>query len=229
MRNIVVVLIIILVTSGCGTQTSSNNDRKSQESHHVDQSEKNSAEMLLEVGAPTKVAINELENQNTLQVFKQTDTTKVSEENNTDNFQEEEVFLKLLNEYNYMFDRIKPDVNYDEFNEEHVGYKFKTIRTKEQLFNKFTDIMTVDVAQKTWDVFVKEGENGLYLIPMDLYPMFDKNNPYSIEKINNNTYKLVHEHQSGLHGNFDMIFVFEKFDNTWKITDLAYQYPDKQA
>lgn len=135
---------------------------------------------------------------------------------------QEEVFLNLLNNYNNMFEKIKSDVDYSQFNEEYVGYKFQTINTKEELYKQFTGIMTADMAEKVWEPVVKEGKGNLYLVPMDLYPQFNKNNGYSIEKVDASTYKLTHHHKSELHGIFDMVFHFEKLDDSWKITDLTY-------
>lgn len=137
----------------------------------------------------------------------------------------EATFLTLLNKYNHMFEKIKPDVNYDHFSEEHIGYKFKTIKTKDQLYAKFSGFMTKKVASIFWSERVSQGKDGLYLIPMDGLMRFNKDNPYTIKQINSKEYKLIHKHVSELYGTQMMIFTFTKVEGNWMITDYSYKLP----
>ncbi len=205
---------LTLLIAGCGTaEENSSGMEKSPEDHQqsLSASEQVKSTALLGVNsASSGVNANETMKNNT------------SENQNEDETDREKAFLKILDNYNNMFERIKSDVDYDKFNEEYVGYKFKTIKTKEQLYKQFTDFMTKDMAQTIWSGFVKEGDGSLYLIPRDLYPMFNKENPYTIKKSNETTYKLVQKHKSELHGIFDMEFVFTKQEGQWKISDISF-------
>ncbi|MGP4105893.1 hypothetical protein [Virgibacillus sp. L01] len=206
-----------LLISGCGTaEENSSGIGKSPEDHQqsLSASEQVKSTVLLGVNSGSSGDnANETMKNNTSENKNQNDTESESDK--------EKAFLKNLDNYNNMFERIKSDVNYDKFNEEYVGYKFKTIKTKEQLYNQFTDFMTKDMAQTIWSGFVKEGDGSLYLIPRDLYPMFNKDNPYTIKNVNETTYKLVQTHKSELHGIFDMEFVFTKQDGQWKISNIG--------
>ncbi|SEP80619.1 hypothetical protein SAMN05216232_0944 [Virgibacillus subterraneus] len=215
MKHILMVsLTITLLISGCGTaEENSSGTEKSPESHQhsLNASKAVKSTALLHVNSAGD-NISETSKNNSSE----------NENTNKNGSNKEETFLKILTNYNNMFERIKSDVDYDNFNEEYVGYKFKTIKTKEQLYNQFTDIMTTDMAQTIWSGFVKEGDGSLYLIPRDLYPMFNKDNPYTIEKSNEATYKLVQKHKSELHGIFDMEFFFTKLEGQWKINEISF-------
>ncbi|MBP1950946.1 hypothetical protein [Virgibacillus litoralis] len=215
MKHILMVsLAITLLIAGCGTaEGNSSGMKKSPENHqHSLNASKQVKSTALSHVNSTGDNISETSKNNT----SENENTNKSESN------KEETFVKILTNYNNMFERIKSDVDYDNFNEEYVGYKFKTIKTKEQLYKQFTDIMTIDMARTIWSGFVNEGESGLYLIPRDLYPMFNKDNPYTMEKLNETTYKLVQKHKSELHGIFDMEFVFTILEGQWKINDISF-------
>ncbi|MFB4168403.1 hypothetical protein [Virgibacillus sp. JSM 102003] len=216
MKHILMISVAFtLLISGCGTtEENSSGMEKSPKDHQqsLSASEQVKSTELLGVTSGSS-------GDNAKKTIK--NNTSENQSQNEDESDREKAFLKILDNYNNMFERIKSDVNYDKFNEDYIGYKFKTIKTKEQLYKQFTDFMTKDMAQTIWSGFVNEGDGSLYLIPRDLYPMFNKDEPYTIKKSNETTYKLVQKHKSELHGIFDMEFVFTKQEGQWKISNIA--------
>ncbi|MDC3414678.1 hypothetical protein [Terrihalobacillus insolitus] len=134
----------------------------------------------------------------------------------------ETIFLNLLEKYNNMMQRVEPKVNYQQFSKEYVGYKMKSIETKEQFYDIFSDFMSEEATKTVWKDGINQGDEGVYLVPMDGQPKFDKNNPYQITKINDETYELDSLHKSELHGILKMNVTFEKIDTSWVISRIAY-------
>ena len=139
---------------------------------------------------------------------------------------EEAVFLNLLEEYNGMFERIEADIDFGRLHREPTGFHFKTIQTKEELYEQFSDFMTAETAETLWGETVAEGKNGLYLIPMDGHPKFNAQVPYTIETTENGTYQLISKQKSELYGIFETVFTFQKQDSSWKIADVAFFYSE---
>lgn len=205
----VVLFALLLFISGCGTkETTEQGEWLSTNTDHAKHIVNGTDKNISDSFSPTTTVMNEsIEN-----------PVEVDSEPTQDS-----VFLELVDKYNHMFDRIEPDVDYNTFSKEHIGYKFKTIQTKQELYHQFSDFMTTDVARMLWEEYVSEGDEGLYLIPMDGHPTFDKENPYEIEQLGDQIYQLTHQHQSDLYGRFDMVFTFDSFDGDWKITDISFR------
>ncbi|MBR7797514.1 hypothetical protein GT022_15880 [Agaribacter marinus] len=243
MRNILIsMLFFLFLAAGCGTQENVIKDENIQQGNalhreHVSNiKEKETVVLAYETSKQTnqemnvddstdklKTSIDEVEKYEV-----QDDRLKESDEkqeNKLDTKKEQDmvseaVFIPVLNKYNQMYDIIEPNVDQSKLYEEYVGYKFKTIKTKEQLYKEFSDFMISEVARSLWSDYVNEGEDALYLIPQDGHPKFIKDNPYSLKKINQNTYQLTSNHQCELHGRLDMVFTFTQIDGKWKISKL---------
>ncbi|WP_407269791.1 hypothetical protein [Radiobacillus sp. PE A8.2] len=231
MKNLVLAAIaIILFLSGCGTKELSSNDVTSgkKEVHQHESNVVNASPKLntfVNINQPSDKPSTETQS---LTEQTQPENTNTESKDGNEEQMDESVFLEVLNKYNNMLDTIKSDVNNDNFSEENMGYKFETIQTKEQLYDVFSGFMTTDAAGALWNEYVNQSEDGLYLIPRDGYPLFTKETGYTIEKIDQETYRLVHNHDDELHGKFDMIFTFKKFDGNWKITEIEYQRTDNE-
>ncbi|WP_099159453.1 hypothetical protein [Virgibacillus ndiopensis] len=230
-------IVFLLLISGCGTTKETSTQKAQSNQQHgkklVNLDNKKIAEMFLDLDTPTKEEANNIDvntnkggNTSNSEYDLESETKNKTEEkeniNEEQNVVNDDVFLKLVHEYNHIFDRIVSDVDYNKFYEQYIGYRFKTIKTKKELYNKFSDIMTKQVAHNYWDDFINEGKGSLYLIPKDGHPKLNMDDSYSIEKINNSKYKLTNKHNSDLHGKFDIILTFTKHKDIWKISDISY-------
>ncbi len=214
----------VLLLAGCGTANS-----EAQQQAAVNQQEKqvsDEADLLLTqpTGSLTEVDQDtSSENQSSPAIE---DTEQMTENESGDRSSDQvkdEVFLDVLNDYNRIFDRIESEVNFNKFSKANQGYPFKSISTKEELYNVYADIMTEDAARHFFEGYVNESDEGLFLIPKDGHPKFNEDANYDVKKVNDQQYELTSEHQSDLHGKMTMNFMFVKSDGEWKIDEIVIE------
>src|SRR5690625_936512 len=93
--------------------------------------------------------------------------------------------------------------------------------TKEKLLHAFDDIATKKVASTYVDYYYYEEADGLYMIPTETPPWFNKENDYNVVQLGNNKVKVEQENESALSGSYTVAYEFT-FDKTWKITKITH-------
>jgi hypothetical protein len=207
------ILLSILVLVGCGLQEEKTAKDANVISNHreviVNIDSKNKDSFSFFTPSVNNGAVSDMEEEKAF--------------DNEDESVDEAIFLGLLEKYNHMFEeRVEPEIDYDNFQLQY-GFKFKSITTKEELYEKFSDFMTAEIAGQIWEHFVIVAEDGLYFLPQDGLAKFYQGEPYTLEKINENTYQLFYRHTSELHGIVDMTFTFQKIEGQWKISGYKLQ------
>ncbi|UFT98171.1 hypothetical protein KO561_13280 [Radiobacillus kanasensis] len=98
--------------------------------------------------------------------------------------------------------------------------KAVNVQTKKELIAEFSSIATEKVAKKYVDVYYIEKEDGLYVIPTETPPWFDKTNTYKESK-KEDTVIIQQTNQSDLYGSYQVEFEF-RYDNGWKLTNTKH-------
>jgi hypothetical protein len=103
-------------------------------------------------------------------------------------------------------------------------YKYKSFSTKKELYSEFTDFMDYSLIDNIFGHMLEEKEDGLYAIPMGSPIYMDEQAPFSIEKINDDTYKLKQNYQSEVHGNVNLEVVYRWTEDKWIIAEINWLF-----
>ncbi|MGN8645241.1 hypothetical protein ACTNEO_03990 [Gracilibacillus sp. HCP3S3_G5_1] len=101
-------------------------------------------------------------------------------------------------------------------------YKVVRFNTKEELINAFEPYIVREAVQPYIDFYFKEKEDGLYILPTETPPWFDKDEDYN-KKIEDNKVTITQANENALYGKYTIEMGFEKMDGTWKIVNISHK------
>lgn len=130
------------------------------------------------------------------------------------------VVMDLMDKYNYMNSPDGVRHLYDLDYPSEKGMKFYEIKTKQELYQVFSDFITPEASASYWGYLLHEDETGLYMIATEPPPFYLYDFGYTLTKIDTDKYKIVQEVGAieGLYSNYSLTFEISKIDNKWKIT-----------
>lgn len=102
------------------------------------------------------------------------------------------------------------------------NYKVVNYNLKEALLTAFEQVTIREVAIDFVDFYYREKADGLYILPTETPPWFEKDNKYRLEQLGQNKVKVVQTNHSYLHDTYTIEFEFT-FDDEWKITNITAQ------
>ncbi|WP_208586356.1 hypothetical protein [Gracilibacillus suaedae] len=101
-------------------------------------------------------------------------------------------------------------------------YKVVRFDTKEELLNAFEPYVVKDAVKPYIDYYYEEKEDGLYIVPTETPPWFEKDEDYEKESKDNKVI-ITQSNENELYGPYTIEIVFEKIDGTWKIANISHE------
>ncbi|UOQ85354.1 hypothetical protein [Gracilibacillus salinarum] len=101
-------------------------------------------------------------------------------------------------------------------------YKVINYQTKEELMKAFEPYVTKEAVQPYIDYYYEEEKNGLYIVPTETPPWFDKSNDYE-KQTKDNQVIVTQQNQNALYGEYTISLTFEKINDQWKIVNISNQ------
>ncbi|KGP70883.1 hypothetical protein [Pontibacillus yanchengensis] len=101
--------------------------------------------------------------------------------------------------------------------------KVKAYDSKNELIQSFQSISTTALAKEYVDFYYKEYNNGLYIVPTETPPWFNKEKQYQTKQIDNKHVMVIQENQSEMHGNYTIEIEFAYQDNQWKMINVNHK------
>ncbi|WP_070120594.1 hypothetical protein [Bacillus marinisedimentorum] len=102
-------------------------------------------------------------------------------------------------------------------------YMVKKYQSKQELLNDFGSISKLEVAKTYVDFYYEERDGGLYIVPTELPPWFEKDNPYELKKIDSKKYELYQENTSDLYGSYSITVEFTYENGKWIISNIIHR------
>ncbi|MBP1950325.1 hypothetical protein [Virgibacillus litoralis] len=93
--------------------------------------------------------------------------------------------------------------------------------TKNELLKEFEKVTTNNVAAEYVDYYYKSQPSGLYIIPTETPPWFNKKNDYDMIQKESNVIEVVQENKSDLNGSY-MVKIEFTYNDGWKITGIEH-------
>ncbi|MCT2535842.1 hypothetical protein NC661_07965 [Aquibacillus koreensis] len=94
--------------------------------------------------------------------------------------------------------------------------------TKASLLEAFTAVATKEVAKKYIDFYYEEKQDGLYIIPTETPPWFEKETNYEKIEIDPSTVKIKQENETELYGQYSIEFILQDTGDGWIITEINH-------
>ncbi|GIO28599.1 hypothetical protein [Ornithinibacillus bavariensis] len=101
-------------------------------------------------------------------------------------------------------------------------YQVIEFNNKESLINAFGVVTTETIAREYVNFYFYEENGGLYIVPTDGPPWFNKQNDYDVIQLEHNKVLVKQENQTGLHGDFVIEMEFTFANQEWKITNITH-------
>lgn len=95
-------------------------------------------------------------------------------------------------------------------------------QTKEELIQAFEKITTKEVALPYVEYYYQEKQDGLYIVPTETPPWFQKENNYERTRLDGNIVEISQQNQTDLYGNYMINIQFKKINNQWKIVKISH-------
>jgi len=94
--------------------------------------------------------------------------------------------------------------------------------SKEELYNEIEKIAFREAAIEYVDFYYTEKEEGLYLLPTELPPWFNKENNYDRIRTEEDTVKIIQQNTMDLYGEYTIEITFT-YDTKWKISEVVHR------
>ncbi|SET18400.1 D-alanyl-D-alanine carboxypeptidase [Salinibacillus kushneri] len=98
--------------------------------------------------------------------------------------------------------------------------RVKNFNHKEELINNLSKLADPELAKQYVDVFYKEENNHLYLIPKNGPVLLNKNIPYKLAKNEQGLYYVSQENENEMMGKYSLYILFNRTENRWMIKDI---------
>lgn len=107
-------------------------------------------------------------------------------------------------------DKLTPEIN--------DQYKVKDYSNKADLIHDLSTVASKEVASDYVNGMFEERSGGLYIIPTELPPWVEADQPYELKRLSETSYHLIQHNKSDLYGEFSITLGFEKVNSHWVIT-----------
>ena len=101
------------------------------------------------------------------------------------------------------------------------SFQVKNFNTKEEINNHLQEVASEDLATNIIDTYYEEREGSLYLIPTELFPWMNSEEPYELNQVNKFEYQLVQSNESDLYGAYTIEINFLYENNHWIIKNFT--------
>lgn len=94
---------------------------------------------------------------------------------------------------------------------------------KADLLDAFAPIATKEVATTYVDYYYNSKADGLYMVPTERPPWFDKEIDYDKVNLNDGKVQVVQKNKSAMYGSYQVVYEFTVDDeHNWKITKITH-------
>ncbi len=100
-------------------------------------------------------------------------------------------------------------------------YKVKDFSTEEDIEQHLREVTSSDLAANITDVYYEERDGGLYLVPTELFPWVNTDQPYELKQMNDFEYQLIQSNESDLYGSYTIEINFLYENNHWIIKNFT--------
>jgi hypothetical protein len=98
------------------------------------------------------------------------------------------------------------------------NYKVVNFSSKEELISHLSNYVSEDVATYYTDGLFEEKESSLYIIPTELPPWLEEDQPVNIKQLSDTSYRVYQKNTSDLYGTYEITLGYEYVDGKWIIT-----------
>ena len=100
-------------------------------------------------------------------------------------------------------------------------YRVKDFNTEEDIEQHLREVTSSDLAANITDVYYEERDGGLYLVPTELFPWVNTDQPYELKQMNDFEYQLIQSNESDLYGSYTIEINFLYENNHWIIKNFT--------
>ncbi len=97
----------------------------------------------------------------------------------------------------------------------------KEFTTKKDMEQHLQEVASSDLVSTITDVYFEEREGGLYLVPTELFPWVNTDQPYELKQMNDFEYQLIQSNESDLNGSYTIEINFLYENNHWIIKNFT--------
>ncbi|KAB8130507.1 hypothetical protein F9U64_14275 [Gracilibacillus oryzae] len=98
--------------------------------------------------------------------------------------------------------------------------KVKKYQSKDELISHFQTIMSDSLAKERVHTYFKEENNALYIKAMEAPVWLMPDQPYTLEKVNDQEYHVIQERESALLGHVNITFTLTRMDHNWIVENV---------
>jgi hypothetical protein len=98
------------------------------------------------------------------------------------------------------------------------NYKVLNYSTKDELITYLTNYVSENIAAYYTDGLFEEKESSLYIIPTELPPWLEEEEPVNIKQLSDTSYRVYQKNSSDLYGIYKITLGYEYIDGKWIIT-----------
>lgn len=98
------------------------------------------------------------------------------------------------------------------------NYKVINYSSKDELITYLTNYVSEDIAAYYTDGLFEEKESSLYIIPTELPPWLEEEEPVNIKQLSDTSYRVYQKNSSDLYGIYEITLGYEYIDGKWIIT-----------
>lgn len=99
------------------------------------------------------------------------------------------------------------------------NFKYKEMKTKQDFYQQFSELATISAIKQYSDPFLKETQDGLYIVSKPVGSIYDEDLPYNVSKINQQKYELEQYIKKGK-SSLTRTITFEKINGKLLITGI---------
>jgi hypothetical protein len=113
---------------------------------------------------------------------------------------------------------VKYEENNRSISSDRDNLKYNNLYTKEDYYQLFYDVMTEESAKKLYEPRLEEKDGGLYAVPTEFPAFYSETDPYTFERVDENTYVLSQTFKEGLYSGITATFTY--IGQKWLISDI---------
>lgn len=103
---------------------------------------------------------------------------------------------------------------------ENTDGQLTDFNSMEELISHFKNIMSDDLANWYAEAYFREEDGSVYLLPQDGPTWLKENEPYDVEKVNDEKYKVIQERNNELIGHRNMIYILSYTGGNWIVEEI---------
>ncbi len=105
------------------------------------------------------------------------------------------------------------------------SYRVLSYSNKDELVESFSPYTSLSLAKKMVDLYYREHDNQLFIVPTETPAWFVESNDYSVDAVTDNHKVVTQTNTSDLYGTYTihMDFVYKQSQG-WILHDVTYEY-----